>query len=89
MKQLARFRFVTIALMLQVALMTDAVAQTANDVKRIADWVREEGRPSTISKEWLPFLGLGPETGDAPLTRNRSFRVPDDNNASYGFSLLS
>jgi hypothetical protein len=62
---------------------------TAGDVDRVLQWVRSRGNASTLAAQWLPVLGIGEESlGNLP-SRNKSYSVPEDSNATYAFSIVT
>src|SRR5690349_4656485 len=58
------------------------------NVQAIANWVRQNGRDSTLAAQWLPPLGIGPESLGPIPSRNHSYKIDEDQGATYAFSLI-
>ena len=72
----------------------DAFAQASQapaggvNVQTIANLVRQNGRDSTLAAQWLPPLGIGPESLGPIPSRNHSYKIDEDQGAVYAFSLI-
>ena len=58
------------------------------DIERISAWARADGKPGPVSPDLVPLIGLGPAPRDKIAGQHLTFRVADDGDAGYQFSLL-
>jgi hypothetical protein len=86
-----RFASLLVAL-LAVVLATpwrEAKAQpTVADIERVAAWARADGKPGPVSPDLVPLVGLGPAPNDKITGQHLTFRIANDGDAGYQFSLL-
>src|SRR5437762_3509533 len=85
-----RFALRLVALLaLVVAASWSAKAQpSVADIQRVAEWARADGKPGPVAADLVPLIGLGPAPKDRIAAQHLTFRVADDGDAGYQFTLL-
>ncbi len=69
--------------------LSQASAQASvADIRRVADWARADGKPGPVAADLVPLIGLGPAPKDRIAAQHLTYRVADDADAGYQFTLL-